>query len=195
MLYALRCRCRVRQRSSRRHYNGDLQVQGVSSVRHSVTDSFKRYCADRRAVSLRQTRTARTGRDSRRGAAVVELALLLPLLMFLFVVAVDFSSVFYFSLTVQNAARAGAIYASDPYVADESPFASTEEAALADATNLSPPPTVSQENGTDASGRPYVEVTVDYPYRTITAFPGVSREVSLTRSVRMYRAAITPNAN
>jgi Flp pilus assembly protein TadG len=126
---------------------------------------------------------------------VVELALLLPLLMFLFVVAVDFSSVFYFSLTVQNAARAGAIYASDPYVADESPFASTEVAALADATNLSPPPTVSQENGTDASGRPYVEVTVDYPYRTITAFPGVSREVSLTRSVRMYRAAITPNAN
>ena len=60
-------------------------------------------------------------------------------------------------------------------------------------TNVSP--SADQENGTDASGRPYVEVTVDYPYRTITAFPGVPREVSLTRSVRMYRAAITPNAN
>ena len=85
----------------------------------------------------------------RRGAAVVELALLLPLLAFIFVVAVDFGRVYFFSLTLQNCARAGALYASDLHVTDESPFASVEEAALADATNLSPAPTIATITGTD----------------------------------------------
>jgi Flp pilus assembly protein TadG len=120
---------------------------------------------------------------------------LLPLIAFLFVIAVDFARVFYFSLTLQNCARAGALYASDPNVADESPFASTEDAALSDAPNLSPPPTISTQTGTDSNGRAYVEVSAAYTYRTITQFPGVPNQMNLTRVVRMYDSAIVPETN
>jgi Flp pilus assembly protein TadG len=131
--------------------------------------------------------------DERRGAAVVELAVLLPLLSLLFVIAVDFSRAFYFSLTLQNCARAGAIYASDPFVAGESPFASAEEAALADASNLSPEPAITTVNGADPNGRSFVEVTATYRYQTILQFPGIPSEMDLSRSVRMYFAAIVPD--
>jgi Flp pilus assembly protein TadG len=125
--------------------------------------------------------------------AVVELAVLLPLLVFLFIVTVDFARVYYFSLTLQNCARAGALYASDPYVADESPFASVEEAALSDATNLSPAPTITQTSGSDASGRSYVEVTAAHSFKSITGYLGIPKILNITRSVRMYSAAITPD--
>jgi Flp pilus assembly protein TadG len=141
----------------------------------------------------KRTGTRGTGRRGRRGVAVVELAVLLPLLVFLFVVTVDFARVYYFSLTLQNCARAGALYASDPHVADESPFASTQEAALSDATNLSPAPTITQTSGTDASGRSYVEVIATHSFKSITGYLGISKSLNITRSVRMYSAAITPD--
>jgi Flp pilus assembly protein TadG len=143
-------------------------------------------------VIRKRTRTGGTGHHGRRGVAVVELAVMLPLLVFLFVVTVDFARVYYFSLTLQNCARAGAMYASDPYVADESPFASTEEAALSDATNLSPAPKITQKSGTDASGRSYVEVTAAYSFKSITRYLGIPK-LNISRSIRMYTAAITPD--
>lgn len=133
--------------------------------------------------------------DRRHGAAVVELAVVLPLLAFFFLIGVDFSRVFYYSLTLQNCARAGAMYASDVCMAGESPFASPQEAALADATNLVPSPTISAEDGIDRRGRSFVEVTAAYRYRPIARIPGVPTEMNLARSVRMYRAAITPDTN
>ena len=136
-----------------------------------------------------------TKRNSRRGAAVVELAVILPLLVLLFVIAVDFARVFYYSVTLTNCARAGAMYASDPTTNAESPFASTQAAALADATNLSPAPTISTVNGVDAAGRPYVEVTAAYTFTTITGFPGVPNQVNLTRKVRMNVSANSPSTN
>ena len=135
------------------------------------------------------------GRRVRRGAAVVELAVLLPLLIFLFVIAVDFARIYYVSLTLTSAARAGALYASDPGYAGESPFASCQAAALADATNLSPQPTITQTTGTDAQGRVYVEVTAEFTFETISNFPGVPSDLALSRTVRMFRMATTPSTN
>jgi Flp pilus assembly protein TadG len=126
---------------------------------------------------------------------VVELALLLPLLMFLLIVAVDFARVYYASLTLTNCARSGALYASDPGTADESPFATVTEAALSDAKNLSPQPTVTYKKATDGLGRPYAEVTVKYTFKTVSQFPGVPGQVNLSRTVRMFESALTPNAN
>jgi Flp pilus assembly protein TadG len=126
--------------------------------------------------------------------AVVELAVLLPFLMTLFLITVDFARVFYFSLTLTNCARAGALYACDPVAAVESPFTSFSDAALADASNLSPQPIISSSNGVDASGRAYVEVTAKYPFATVTNFPGIP-SVQLTRTVRMFVAANTPSTN
>ena len=137
---------------------------------------------------------ARRRLSGRRGAAVVELAVLLPFLMLLFVLAVDFARVFYCSLTVTNCARAGALYASDPVTAAESPFASIQAAALADATNLSPQPTVTSQQGTDALGQPYVEVTVTYSFSTISGYLGDAADVQLVRKVRTALAPTTPSS-
>jgi Flp pilus assembly protein TadG len=126
---------------------------------------------------------------------VVELAVLLPLLFLLFVLAVDFGRVFYVSLTLTNCARAGALYACDPVAAKESPFPSVESAALADASNLSPQPTISSTTGVDASGRAYAEVTAQSSFTTITKFPLIPSQLQLTRTVRMFVAANTPNQN
>jgi Flp pilus assembly protein TadG len=130
----------------------------------------------------------------RRGASVVELAICLPLLVFLFVIAVDFARVYYVSITLANSARAGALYASDPTTMDESPYASVSEAALADATNLTPAPAISHIQGTDSSGRAFVEVRASYTFTTISQFPGVPNSLQLTRRVRMARNAISPTS-
>jgi Flp pilus assembly protein TadG len=109
-------------------------------------------------------RTHDRTRGARQGVAVVELAILLPLLTFLFVIALDFCRVFYISLTLANCARNGALYAADPLTTAESPYPDATAAALADAGSLSPAPTVTSASGTDANGNPYVEVTVAYTF-------------------------------
>jgi Flp pilus assembly protein TadG len=137
---------------------------------------------------------------ARRGAAVVELAVLLPFLAFMFVIAVDWARIFYYSIAVTNCARNGAMYMSlqqsakttsapytdsgyvNLYVNSASPVTA---AALADAPNLQPTPTVASTNGSDSNGS-YVEVTVSYPFQTVTNFPGVPANTSVTRTVRMY---------
>lgn len=64
---------------------------------------------------------------SRRGAAEVELAVILPVLVLLFVVAVDYARVFHYALTVANCARNGALYGRDTASAAESPFTSIKD--------------------------------------------------------------------
>lgn len=145
--------------------------------------------------ALREATSLGGGHRRRRAAAVVELAVLLPLLALLFVLAVDFARVFYISLTLTNCARAGALYACDPSTQKESPFPSVESAALADAANLSPQPTISSTTGVDALGRAYAEVTASSSFTTITKFPLVPSNLQLTRTVRMFIAPNTPNAN
>jgi hypothetical protein len=63
-------------------------------------------------------------------------------------------------------------------------------AALADCPNLQPQPTVTSTSGTDAAGNPYVDVTVAWNFSTITNFPGVSKAVTLSRTVR---TRVAPN--
>src|SRR5262245_51965203 len=135
--------------------------------------------------------TRRSSR-SRRGAAAVELAVLLPFLAFLFVIAVDWARVFYFSLVVENCARNGAVFASDPYASVQSPYATLQDAALADAPNLNPKPTVTSVSGVDAAGNRYVDCKVRYVFKTVSNFPGVPKASTVVRTVRVYQAAQTP---
>jgi len=128
----------------------------------------------------------------RRGIAAVELAVLLPFLMFVFVIAVDWARVFYFSVTLSNVARQGAIWGSDTIAEAQSPYTSVQQAALADGTSQwTPQPIVTSTNGVDGSGNPYIEVTAKWQFSTITNFPGVPSS-QLTRTVRMRVAPITP---
>jgi Flp pilus assembly protein TadG len=129
----------------------------------------------------------------RRAAATVELAVLAPFLAFLFVAVVDYARIFYHSLTVANCARNGALYASDPVAVAQSPYASIQDAALADAGNLSPTPTVTSTTGTDSDGNPYVEVTVTHDFQTAVNYPGIPQITTISRTVRMRVSPTVPN--
>jgi Flp pilus assembly protein TadG len=126
------------------------------------------------------------------GAAAVELAILLPFLAYLFAIAVDWSRIIYYSVIVNNCARNGAIYASDPYSGMLSPYADITQAAQADAPNLSPPPSVTSASGADANGYSYVDCTVTYNFQTITNLPGVPKTTAIVRTVRVYPAPGNP---
>jgi len=118
----------------------------------------------------------------------VELAFLLPLLCFLAVVATDFAQIFYYDLTVYNCARDGALWACDPIQQAQSPYTNVTDAALADASNLTPQPTVTQ---TTSGGE--VVVTVTYQFQTVTNYPGIAHDWSVSRTVRMKTVPRLPN--
>jgi Flp pilus assembly protein TadG len=136
------------------------------------------------------------GRSRRRGAAAAELALAAPVLAFLLVATVDFGRFAYSYVTVTNCARNGAIYASSNSAAQaQSPYASVTLAAQADASNLSPLPTVASPqysttyngtySGTKPSGDGYVQVTVTWTFTTIVTYPGIPSTMNLSRTVTM----------
>ena len=141
----------------------------------------------------------------RKGAQVAELAILLPFLAFMFVIVIDWARIFYYSIAVTNCARNGAmLYARQqsattttaPYTDDglvnlylsASPDPVTA-AALADASDLSPAPTVSKTTGSDTYGS-YVEVTVSYTFQTVTGFSvqffNVPASTNVRSTCRMY---------
>jgi Flp pilus assembly protein TadG len=125
----------------------------------------------------------------RHGAAAVELAILLPVLCFLFVAIVDFARIIYADVILTNCASAGAVYASNPNIQPLSPFYNVnpsigaQNAALAEASNLSPAPSVSVVYGS-SSGGPfnssgplipgYCQVTVTWTFQTIVDYQGLA---------------------
>src|SRR4051794_26777014 len=86
-------------------------------------------------------------RRRRRGTASGELALLLPVLAFILVAAVDFARVFRAYTVVTWCARDGAVYGSGSST-KSTDTTGIQTAALADASDLSPQPTVTSTTGT-----------------------------------------------
>ena len=129
---------------------------------------------------------------SRPAVAAVELAVLLPFLMFVFVVGVDFARVFYHCITLTNCARNGALYGSiDPSYAKDT--SGIQNAALIDAGDLAPQtPSVNSKTGNDASGYPYVSVTVTGTFQTITRYPGIPSPMTVARTVEMRVTPYVP---
>src|SRR5262245_49327996 len=147
----------------------------------------------------------------RRGATVLEFALVLPFLMFLFVIAIDYARVFYYTVILENCARNGAYYASNYPNAnylynDIYGYKNLDEAVFKDAADLFHPgksehsPKYTLSYGTTADGAfgtepmasGYVKVTLSWTFRTITQFPGVPGRVKLERSVTMKMAPPLP---
>ena len=150
-------------------------------------------------------------RTVRKGVQVVEFAILLPFLAFMFVIAVDWARVFYYSIAVANCARNGALYLSQQQSAKTSSSPYTDSgyvnlyvrsaspvtaAALADAPDLTPAPTVTSAAAKDGYGD-YVEVTVSYPFHAVTNFSVgnflVPSSTNVTKTVRMYVPPESPN--
>ena len=148
-------------------------------------------------------RTTRAGRG-RRGATVVEFAILLPFLMFLFVLAIDFARILYFGIVLENCARNGAYYASNyPNAAylynDLYGYKDLDDAILRDAGGIYNPadtttkPTYTVTRSGTTGGTQYVQVTVRWNFQSITRFPGIPSLVTLTRSVTMETAPAMPD--
>jgi Flp pilus assembly protein TadG len=130
-------------------------------------------------------RRVHTSRAPRHGAAAVELALLLPVLMIVLVGAADFARVFRYAVIITNCARNGAIYGtSSPTAALDT--AGIQTAALRDAGSLGP--TVSSSTGTTTNGSDtytYVNVTVTYNVSLYCSYLGIADPFALTRTIRM----------
>jgi Flp pilus assembly protein TadG len=112
-----------------------------------------------------------------------------PFLILILLIAIDFCRVFFAYTTITNAARNGALWASDPLAATQSPYATLLLAASADAGNLNPALTTS--NVTSTVSGTTVMVTVSYSFPLITSYLGMSN-VSLARQVTMQTLALTP---
>lgn len=128
----------------------------------------------------------RRGRSRRRrsGHAAAELALLLPFLCFVCLVAVDYARMINALVTITNCARNGALFLSSPS-SYSTYYADVTAAALADAGGLSPTPTVTSSPYTDAYGNSCNTVKVSYTFTTLMNYPGIPSSTTLSRSVSM----------
>lgn len=127
------------------------------------------------------------------GAAVVEFALVLPLLMLLFAMGVDFARIYFNAQVVAGCARLGAHYIANPDLGDKTDHENVEAIVLECAKNLSPAPTVSVYMNREATPA-YVEVTVTHKFKRFCplALPSVPPEIEVTRKsrARLYPGAL-----
>ena len=145
-------------------------------------------------------RSVRNQKTSRPGIAAMEMAILAPFLVFIFLVVWDFSRIFEYAIIVENCARNGARWAADPtyfLVNFGDPYTTVSAAALADSQSITPTPTVSAVYVNDANGDPCVQVTVTYQFSTVATYsiPGlfnIPTSVNLTRTVQMQMVPAAP---
>ena len=131
----------------------------------------------------------------RRGAAILELSLLLPILLSLVLLCVDYGRLAFCYMAVTNAARVGAGYASsNPYTvanwqantiaAVQNEFTKTANTWFVAADLTVPNPVLTQ----DGNGYWHVSVTATYSFSTLINWPwlpGYNTAVPLTRTVVM----------
>jgi Flp pilus assembly protein TadG len=136
-------------------------------------------------------------RSVRRGAAIVELAVILPVLLTIALLCVDFGRFAYCYIAVTNAARAGAAYGSSHALVGTSDpvWAAAVQAAVTDdfsqnkwyqASKLTVDQPVVTRDAT--TGNWWVQVNVQYSFQTLIHWPflpGYSSPVALHRRVVM----------
>lgn len=134
-----------------------------------------------------------------RGQSIVELALVLPVLMFLVLTGADFGRFCYVQIAVNGAARAGAQYASQSVVAaaDSNGIVT---AAKTDGSNI-PSLTATTSQCTCAPGSfvpacptnycnvdaqaTFVEVDTQAPFQTLVHYPGIPASLQLAGKAMM----------
>jgi len=135
---------------------------------------------------------ARGRRKRRRGTAAVELATLLPLIVFLSMASVDFGRVVFALITVQNCARNGALY--EFYKASgfslPSSWTTLSTAVSADAGNLTLNTPTAATPSPPLVTNNYVTVTVStnfspISYPALHGLPSIPGTLTLTQSVSM----------
>jgi Flp pilus assembly protein TadG len=149
-------------------------------------------------MSPRLNRKAASRRERQRGSVIIELTLLTPLLFALVLGVGDFCRVFYTSVAVSNAARAGAQFAlakkayGDP---------TAIETAARNDSGANIPVTVNSSyycRCPDGSGfvvscsplpacqyQAWVSVTTTYTFNTMVNWPGIPNSTALSSTAQM----------
>jgi Flp pilus assembly protein TadG len=132
------------------------------------------------------------------GASFVELALVLPLFMLIFVPAIDIGRAIYASIEVASAAQAGAAYGiQNP--TDVSGMQSASTAGASNISGVSATATYGCEcsDGSSASSSctttptctynyvNYVDVVATAPYSTTFNYPWIPSSINISREVRL----------
>lgn len=138
--------------------------------------------------------TGAAAAHSRRGAAALEMGLILPMFMLLALGAVDFGRFAARAIAVDAGARAGAGYGIvHPYTTStESIWTANMNQAVTDemqsmfdsrfgASNLQ----VSYVKSNDAGNSWRIRVTVTFPFQTVINWPGIPHKHNVTQSVEM----------
>ena len=113
-------------------------------------------------------------RDGQRGAAAVEFAIVLPLLLTLTLGAIDWGWYFYVDQLVTNAARegarAGTLISPPPTSTTSEAEGAAEEASLAYLNRVSLSETGVSATHTTVDGTDAISVTITYPVGSVTGF-------------------------
>ena len=134
-----------------------------------------------------------------RGQGLVEMAVVLPLLLLLFVGVIDFGRVYYTTMTVAHAARAGAQYGAQNNTTS-SDIPGMEQAALDAAGDVSDVTADARQFCQCASGQSvdcildpdtcpegvqqvYVQVTAEKVFTTMMQYPGIPNTADVKRQV------------
>ncbi len=127
--------------------------------------------------------TARAAVRGSGGQAIVETALILPVLLIVLIASFDGARALLAGSVIQSAAQAGAQYGalSSSNAADASGIASTvrAEVVLPQATGTNP--TVTSSTGTDAQGETQLTVSATYTMTALLPYPGLPSTFTITR--------------
>jgi Flp pilus assembly protein TadG len=128
---------------------------------------------------------------TRHGAAATELAIMLPFLLLLFGVILDFGRVYFVSQTLDNSVNAAALFACG---AAWTPSGSTDSitlakaAACSEACSLSPP--LDSSNVAVMQNGNVFTVVVTYDCPLLTPILNPSRQIRMTRTLVVNRLPI-----
>jgi Flp pilus assembly protein TadG len=135
-------------------------------------------------------------KQQRAGVAAMEMAVLAPFLLFMLLITIDFSRVFYYTSVCAFCARDGALYGCiDSVHAQDT--TGIQNAALADKSlvNLGVTNVTSTYGASDTYGNPYVTVTVTYNFTPVTSFPGIPASVAVSRSETSRVSQVLPSGS
>lgn len=132
------------------------------------------------------------------GASFVELALILPIFLLIFIPAVDIGRAFYVSIEVASAAQAGAAYGIENPT-DVSGMKTASTSGASNLLNVTATATYGCEcsDGTSASTScatiptcaynyvNYVDVVATAPYSTTFGYPGLPSSMNVSREIRL----------
>jgi Flp pilus assembly protein TadG len=127
-------------------------------------------------------------RGQRRGTATVEFAILLPFILFVFVVGADWCRIYYSAHTLNECARSGALAASglayqERNLSDSDREQRGKAAAVANGADLVP--ALGDADVVVTTAGDYVTVTASYDFQMILPYLGNGGTWTVTRSVRM----------